>query len=141
MSAEQEAALIASLDQKGVDQEFIYDPSGKRDPFRPFDFAPKIIGFGAGVTELEKVDTSTLKLTAVIDTADGKIGMVESAQGQGYTLRKGTKVGLFGGEVIEITNEDAIILETVEEFTGEQTTREIKLPLREDEEAKGNEEE
>lgn len=129
MTAEQAKALIASLDQKDVNEEYVYDPSNKRDPFRPFDFSPRIVGLGSGTTDLEKVDTSTLRLVAILDGFDEKIAMVESTTGQGFTLRKSTKVGVFGGEVISIDDECAIIVETVEEFTGEKTTREVKLCL------------
>lgn len=129
VTKEQEAALIASLERTPDFEDFVYDPSGKRDPFRAFDFSPQVVA-SVGNSPLEKIDIGSLKVTAILDSVDAMRAIVEGADGRGHTIQKGTKIGIFGGEVIEITEGEVRILETVEEFTGEKHSRTIKLPLR-----------
>jgi type IV pilus assembly protein PilP len=128
-SAESATASLISVPEEDPEKaRYVYDPTGKRDPFRPFDFSPKK-GDEAGKTPLEKYDLGQLKLTAVLGGFDEPIAMVENSAGKGFPVKKGTKIGLNGGEVVEIQPDKVIVVETVTDFTGESksTTHEIKL--------------
>lgn len=129
ISKSAETALLASLSNDTVKEEFIYDPSGKRDPFRPFDFAPKSANT-AGKTPLEKYAIGQLKLTAVLGTGDGASAIVENSAGKGFPVRKGTKIGGNSGEVIEILPDRLMILERSIDFTGQEKSRTVELRLR-----------
>ncbi len=122
---------IAALEQADAAEvekvSFVYDPTGKRDPFRPFDMTPK----GAeGLTPLERYDYGQLKLTAVLGAADAATAIVENSAGKGFTVKKGTKIGSHGGVVVEILPDKLLILETLTDFTGESKTQTIELRLR-----------
>lgn len=123
--------LLASFDLKPDENQFVYDPSGKRDPFTPFDFAPKDDPNDANNTPLERFTLGQLKLTAVLGGQMGKpTAIVETANGKGFTVVKGTKIGRDNGVVVEILPDRLLILETTVDFTGEKKTRTVELKLR-----------
>jgi type IV pilus assembly protein PilP len=106
---------------------FVYDSTGKRDPFRPFDIAPK--QDDANKTVLERYDLGQLKLTAVL-SGESPSATVELMDGKGFILKKGTKIGLNNGEVIDIQPTKIIVLETKIDFTGQKTQNSVELQLR-----------
>jgi len=128
MSKDEESALIALLDSK-EDEKFVYDPDGKIDPFRSFDFSPKDAG-EAGETPLEQFNYRQLVLTAVLDGFDEPRAVVEDPEGKGHMVKVGMKIGVFGGKVLKIEKTKLVILETTVEFTGEKKTRTVELYLR-----------
>lgn len=119
-----EAALISAA-------AYTYDSTGKRDPFRPFDFTPRRAD-GANVTQLEQYDIGQLKLTAVLGGKNpgDATAIVENEAGRGFTVRKGTKIGLSSGEVVEILPDKLLILETITDFTGQKKTQTVEMKLR-----------
>jgi type IV pilus assembly protein PilP len=98
-----------------------YSSTGKIDPFIPLikatvikkpnlpkppdsDDHPK--------TELEKIDLSQLKLTAiVIRGSGGNRGLVQESSGKGHIIVLNTKIGTRGGKVVEIKKDRLIIEE------------------------------
>lgn len=129
---EVQQALIASLKDEGALQlvATVYDPTGKRDPFRPFDFAP-VTPIDESKSPLERYDVNQLKLTAVITSADGSpAATVENQAGKGFIVKKGMKMGLNSGEVVEIKPDRIIVIETSFDFTGQKKTKNIELRLR-----------
>jgi Tfp pilus assembly protein PilP len=137
-SPEQQKLLIASLDQPADSKQFVYDPTGKRDPFMPFDFAPKNTNDTG--TPLERYSLGQLRLTAVLNGGDEPAALVEDATGKGFTVRKGTKIGNAGGEVVDILPDKILILETATDFTGEKksTTSELKIRTKDEEKNANN---
>lgn len=122
-SAKEQEALIASLDEGVTLVSFVYDPSGRRDPFRPFDATPSLQNKGEG---LAGYDIGQLRLTAVVDN----IVTIEDTAGKGFIARKGSKIGLNNGEIIEILPDKIKILETNVDFTGKESTRVVEMELR-----------
>ena len=106
---------------------FVYDSTGKRDPFRPFDIAPK--QDDSNKTALERYDLGQYKLTAVL-SGSSPSATVELADGKGFIVKKGTKIGLNSGEIIDIQPTKIIILETKIDFTGQKTQSTFELQLR-----------
>lgn len=130
---EEQQALIDSLSDAAVQTAFVYDPSGKRDPFQPFDFAPK--GEDETKTPLERYNIGQLKLTAVLEGFDEPKAIIENSVGKGFTVGKGTKIGTNNGEIVEIQKDKVLILETEIDFTGQKKTKTIELRLRTKDEA------
>jgi hypothetical protein len=125
---------------------YVYNPAGKTDPFQSFIVksekgkggatslsardldmkdAEEIVS-EAPETELEKIETSKLTLTAVIKGKSKVWAMVTDPKGKGYFLEKGTKIGTQSGVV------DEIICEEQETAFGVQIVRKviIKVPYR-----------
>lgn len=108
--------------------EFIYDRTGKRDPFEPFDLSssPEPVG-GSSLTSYS---VGQLRLAAVIVAPSGeKKGIVEDAQGRGYTVSEGTHIGTEGGVIVAIEPDRLKIVVTKVDFTGKetQTVQEMKI--------------
>jgi type IV pilus assembly protein PilP len=121
--------IVASLTDESQKASFVYNATGKRDPFRPFNFAPKV-SESSTATPLERYTVGQLKLTAVIAEGAGGSAMVENNLGKGFVVRKGTKIGPNGGEVIEIQKDRILVLETTVDFTGKSKTRTVEMRLR-----------
>ena len=102
-------STFASLQEE--EEKFVYDPTGKRDPFRKFNFAPK--SDMKGRTELERYALGQLKVTAILAGFEQPYAMVENSAGRGFKISKGTKIGQNNGEVVEIHQDRVVILESL----------------------------
>jgi Tfp pilus assembly protein PilP len=129
MTKSEQSALIATLSEDLSQPKFVYVSEGKRDPFLPFDFMPKL---RPGATVLEQYTYEQLKVTAIIATKEEPKAIVEDQSGLGFTVKKGTKIGPIGGEIIEIFPDKIVIVETEEDFTGAKKTRTVEMLLRRD---------
>lgn len=123
------ADMVAALPDSSDSGTLAYDSSGKRDPFRPFDFAPKQPS-DESLTPLERYELGQLKLTAVLDGFDEPTAIVENAAGKGFTVKRGTKIGPNGGTIVEILKDRLLIDQSVTDFTGETKTTRIELAIR-----------
>ncbi len=129
--ANEEDALIASLNNF-EDQLFIYDPTGKKDPFRPLDF-DRFNRQVKGKTPLEQFDYSQFRVSAVLLDSGEPKAIIEDGNGKGHTVQIGTKIGLYEGTVSEIKPDRIIVKEITIDFTGEENTKlvDINLPVKE----------
>ena len=115
-----------------VERDYVYDPTGKRDPFQPFiaaQTAVKPVGEEIPATPLQKYDLSQLKLVAIIvGTGEGS-AMVEDSEGKGYIIKKGVYVGTNFGKVKTVLKDRVIIEERYKDYTGQVKEKEIILRL------------
>ncbi len=105
-----------------------YDPSGRRDPF-----APIIQELQPGKTDttlppLQRVTLTELNLIAIVWGAYGYTAMVQTPEGHGYTVRRGTRIGQNNGVVSAITERGIIVQERFTDVYGTKQEREyVKL--------------
>ena len=105
-----------------------YDPTGKRDPFRPPRINQMLVG-GAERTPLQRYELGQLRLVAVIyDTRDPR-AVVEDDGGLGYIIRVGTKIGVNDGVVRGIERGRVLVAEESVDFFGEHRTSEVVLEM------------
>jgi len=124
--------------EKKEEVEYVYNPTGKPDPFRPFiQLTPAKGPRGGPLTPLQKYEISQLKLVAIISTPEGNTALVEDATGKGYFLKKGTWVGKNDGKVTKILKDKVIIEEVYQDIFGQTKTNEITLVLHKIEEGGG----
>ena len=123
------ADMVAALPEDAPPPGFIYDSTGKRDPFRPFDFSPKE-SERDDLTPLERYDIGQLKLTAVLDGFEEPTAVVENAAGRGFTVKRGAKIGPNGGVITEVLKDKLVIVETTTDYTGETKSRTVELFIR-----------
>lgn len=109
--------------------DFVYDPTGKRDPFKPFTVKQEIL-VNESAPPLLRYDISQFRVAAVLtDSKGGRFAMVEDSTGIGYPVRVDDHIGLHNGKVIKIEPDKIDIIETITDAAGEsrQELRSIKL--------------
>ena len=105
-----------------------YDPSGRRDPF-----APVLQQLGLGPIDptlppLQRVGLTEMNLIAVIWGAYGSTAMVQTPDGNGYTVRRGTRIGPNNGVVSAVTEKGIVVQERFTDVYGSKQEREyVKL--------------
>jgi type IV pilus assembly protein PilP len=127
IKAEATTAPAISTTPGAEQTAFIYDAAGKRDPFRPFDISPREENNNR--TPLEQFELGQFKVTAVL-SGESPSASVELSDGKGFIVRKGMKIGLNGGEIIDIQPNKIVILESKVDFTGQKTQNTVELLLR-----------
>lgn len=142
-SAQKELApdAMTPAPEPEAEEEFLYDPSGKRDPYRPFDLSGRLDAGNENLTPLERYTLAQLRLTATaMDSKGQPTGLVEDEAGKGYTVRVGSKVGNNKGVVISIDSKMMKILEHKVDIAGveTETVTEVKIQGSVDDRKKGN---
>ena len=105
-----------------------YDPSGRRDPF-----APVLEQLGLGPIDptlppLQRVGLTEMNLIAVVWGAYGYTAMVQTPDGNGYTVRRGTRIGPNNGVVSAVTEKGIVVQERFTDVYGSKQEREyVKL--------------
>ena len=120
--------------EKGLSEGYVYDPTGKTDPFKSF------IAEQESITEkkkrkpktyLETLDLSQLDLIAIITSQKGNWAMVRDSKGIGHVIRKGTPIGVNEGVVYEIKEKELIVREKHKDFrTGQVKDKDTAKKLR-----------
>lgn len=128
-----EAAVPAAVEsEKPAAALVLYSPAGKRDPFVPFikvetKTARADLSF---MPPLQRYDLGELKFVGVIWGPGITKALVEDAEGKGYTVGVGTKMGSTGGVVTRITEDEIVVRETFRDYTGAKVERESSLKLQ-----------
>ncbi|NLA74240.1 MAG: pilus assembly protein PilP [Deltaproteobacteria bacterium] len=117
--------------ENGADKKarkYIYDPSGKTDPFKPFIVTqeekaakekekPK--------TYLETLELSQISLTVIVIGENSKWAMVKDSKDDGHVIKEGTPIGTNGGVVHKIQPGEVVIREEFINFRGEKDFRDV----------------
>jgi type IV pilus assembly protein PilP len=122
---EPEAPLPPVTQKKKVEQaapveavseiDYVYNPVGKRDPFRGavMDTKPNREEQGdvpVGCSEpLCMVDLDELRVVAVVSGDANPLAMVEDRTGVGHIVRRNTKMGRAGGKVTQVLRECIVV--------------------------------
>lgn len=107
---------------------YSYDPSGRRDPFSAL-----IQGKEKGETDttlppLQRVGLTEINLIGIIWGGFGYTGMVQTPDGKGYSVRRGTRIGPNNGVVTKITKNGIVVTERYTDIYGKEEEREhVKL--------------
>jgi len=105
-----------------------YDPSGRRDPFVP---VLQQLGLGPidpTLPPLQRVGLTEMNLIAVVWGAYGNTAMVQTPDGNGYTVRRGTRIGPNNGVVSAVTEKGIVVQERFTDVYGTKQEREyVKL--------------
>ncbi len=105
-----------------------YDPSGRRDPFAPIIQELQIEKTDSTLPPLQRVTLTELNLIAVVWGAYGYTAMVQTPEGHGYSVRRGTRIGQNNGVVSAVTERGIIVQERFTDVYGKKQEREhVKL--------------
>jgi len=134
-----DSATILSTGTKAADESPPYDPTGKRDPFRPYVESPGQPSPTGEITPLQQYELSQLRLVAIItdkSESGGSRAVVEDSAGLGYILRVGTPIGRASGRVTAIERDRVVVEQWPSNLFGEQERTVIVKELDAGEEAK-----
>ncbi|MCX8011616.1 MAG: pilus assembly protein PilP [Desulfobacterota bacterium] len=129
-------AQLPSEAKRSMSLGFVYDPTGKPDPFKPFIVEAKRSKemMEKFLQPLQRYELSQLKLVGIIWNIDIPRPLVEDAAGKGYIITRGTFIGKNGGKVADILPGEIIVIEESPDIFGEGTKREVKIKLHTGEE-------
>ena len=110
------ASAQKPAESKGAKPEAVsvYNSAGKRDPFVPFLKAEVQQRTKEDVTSLpplQRYDLGELKFVGVVWGRKGARALLEDAEGKGYTVTVGTRIGRSGGVVARITDREIAVRE------------------------------
>jgi type IV pilus assembly protein PilP len=127
-SVEGEASLSSPSTLPDTGSGFGYDPSGRRDPFAPVVQQLQPGKMDVSLPPLQRVNLTELNLIAIVWGAYGYTAMVQTPEGYGYAVRRGTRLGQNNGVVSAITERGIIVQERFTDVYGKKQEREyVKL--------------
>jgi Tfp pilus assembly protein PilP len=129
---EKAVSMPKDVGEKKKEITYIYDPTGKTDPFKSFIAIQEEMEEKKKRkprTYLETVDLSQLELSVIITSSKGNWAMVRDSKGLGHVIKKGTYIGTNGGIVYDITDKAVIIREEYRDFRGRKKFKDIPKTL------------
>jgi len=112
---------------------YVYNPVGKRDPFRSPDAEPAAQAALASQNcnePLCRFDVDQLTLVAVVTGDANPLAMVQDPAGRGYFVRRNTRVGRQGGKVTQIMSDALVITEYFTTPDGKTTANPVTLAIK-----------
>jgi Tfp pilus assembly protein PilP len=130
--AAETADSTAEVGFSAVGKGFRYDPAGKRDPFRSFEWEHLKLEMSAdGIRgPLEQFDVDQLSVVAVVWKSTNAQALVEYPAGMTYLVGEGAKIGKNQGRVMQIADNLVVVKETYVDFSGEETTKDVEMRIR-----------
>ncbi len=109
-------------------QDYFYDPTGKRDPFKPVGL--KALGLSKPVIlePLQRFELDKLQVIGILWDVQSPRAMIKDPDGIMHTVVKNTKIGRSEGFVAAIREGELVIVETLyEEGKAVKQTRVMEL--------------
>lgn len=124
------AAPVAKKQKKEVEPEFVYNPIGKRDPFRSFLVGEgKATGDGPRREGLQKYELDQYQLVGVIWGVERPRALLQDPDNVGHVGEIGTYVGRNWGKITAITSGEVVVTEEYQTIDGELVVNNIPLTL------------
>lgn len=109
--------------------EFRYLPANRRDPFISILVTTEGRRSLENLPPLQRTQIDDLRVIGIIWGGYGLSAMIQTPDGKGYSIRRGTLIGPNRGRVIRITKRFVMVEEKYMDIFGERKTREVKLVL------------
>jgi type IV pilus assembly protein PilP len=122
---------IKDAKKKAVEQEFVYNPIGKRDPFQSFISLddPGTTGVGPPPTGTQKYELDQYKLVGIIWGVERPRALMEDPDAVGHVAEIGTYVGRNWGKITMITSGEVVVTEEYQTIDGELVVNNISMRL------------
>ncbi len=102
-----------------------YDPSGRRDPFVAIIEVLQDRKEDPSLPPLQRVGLTEINLVGVVWGGYGYTAMVQTPDGKGYAIRRGTRMGPNNGVVTSITERGMVVVERFTDIYGKKQEREF----------------
>jgi len=120
-------SLEEILEEPQGAETYRYDPQGRRDPFRSLVGPAPRIEPGQRPPGVPGFLIDEMKLTGIVKTRQGMVGVISGPDNKGYLIRVGDKV--LDGEVIRITDRAVVFRQEVNDPTRIERFREVVKDL------------
>jgi len=122
-----EAAGLPSLSA-----EFHYDPTGRRDPFRSYEweYLNREIANAEQAGPLEQYELGQLALLGVVWDVGRARALVQDPSGMSYVVAAGARMGKNEGLVTRIDDNLVVVRERYVDLYGNESTKDIELRIR-----------
>jgi type IV pilus assembly protein PilP len=125
----------AASPKSSSNDDYVYDPTGRRDPFKPYRvLIPSLEKGNKPTTDLDSLeplqrwDVDRLQVVGILWDVNKPRAMLKDPDGFVYTVFKNTKVGRNNGYVASIREGEVIVIQTVEdEGTSSKETKVLQL--------------
>ncbi len=123
------AARDAQAEEDASEPEYVYNPIGKRDPFRTF-IATADEEEIRSPTPLQRYELEQYELTGIVWGVDRPRALVEDPEGMGHVIELGTYVGKKWGKVTQITSSQLVVTEEYLTPDGALVVNPIEIKLQ-----------
>ena len=114
-----------------VTRDFVYESTGKRDPFRNFKWDRPDRRLDRDVLgPLEQYDLAQLQVVAVVWKTGNARALVQDPSGMSYIVAEGARLGKNEGTITTISDNEVRVKETYVDFLGRETTKDIDMRMR-----------
>jgi Tfp pilus assembly protein PilP len=115
-----------------ADAEFVYDPTGRRDPFRSFEWEHLKREFSDSEQSgpLEQYDLSQLALIGVVWDVGRARALVRDPSGMSYVVATGARMGKNAGHVTQIEDNLLVVRERYVDLYGNESSQDVELRIR-----------
>jgi type IV pilus assembly protein PilP len=128
-AAAPQAETERSEADEAVAPEYVYNPIGKRDPFRTF-IATADEEEIRSPTPLQRYELEQYELTGIVWGVDRPRALVEDPEGTGHVIELGTYVGKKWGKVTQITSSQLVVTEEYLTPDGALVVNPIEIKLQ-----------
>jgi type IV pilus assembly protein PilP len=120
--------------QFAADEQYNYDPAGRRDPFKPYKAfkpqptagAPTLSKGGPDAMDpLQRWDLNRFTVVAIMWEIRNPRAMVKDPDGKMFMIGKNTKIGRNSGQVVAIREGEVLVVEQIDNEG--VLTREVKI--------------
>ncbi len=114
---------------------YVYLPEGRRDPFLSVMHEAGAGSDAAKKTDeinlppLQRVSVAELTVIGIVWGGFGYMAMMQAADGKGYAVQRGARIGNNNGVVSAITEKAVIVEERFTDIYGKKQVREYAKPL------------
>ena len=122
-------AAAAAADGPPAEEIFVYNPIGKRDPFRTFLTKENEDENGPARTDLQKYDIDQYELVGIVWGNERPRALVQDPTGEGFVMEIGTYIGKNWGKVTQIQSDVVVVTEEYEAMDGRLIVNPIHLKL------------
>jgi len=122
---------LTRLDRAIAAQEgYVYNPIGKRDPYRSFLAAgERGVEDETPRTPLQRYEIDEYRLVGIIWGIDRPRALVEDPDDVGHVMEIGTYIGKNWGKVTQITSSEVVVTEEYQTIDGELVVNPIRMVL------------
>jgi type IV pilus assembly protein PilP len=113
-------------------RDFSYDPTGRRDPFRSYEWEhmKRELASSQQSGPLEQYDLTQLELVGVVWDVGRARALVQDPSGMSYVVAAGARMGKNAGQVTRIDDNLMVVREKYVDLYGNESTKDVEMRIR-----------